>query len=214
MAKMSSSRKKNPKKEELKKDEYVGKYREKWDSQTKRWIYVNVAGQEEAREVLLLVIFFLIIGTVGFLLGTTILYNSNNIYLANVYEVYSYVHKVFQTPLEDPIFKGYLIWSLSWSEAEISLGLVYLILPLVFVPVSIGYIRTRKRRLTIGVLGGAISVVIGGVLLYLVSSELYDSSESYLLHAFASYFLLIIGILILILLVLERDKEQMQREIN
>jgi hypothetical protein len=151
---------------------------------------------------------------VGFLMGTTILYNSNNIYLANVYEVYSYVHEVFNYPLKDPMFKGYLIWSLSWSEAEISLGLVYLILPLVFVPVSIGYLVIRKRRLTIEVLGGAISVVIGGVLLYLVSSELYDSSESYLLHASASYFLLIIGILILSLLILERDKEQVQREIN
>ncbi len=152
---------------------------------------------------------FLIIGMVGFLLGMTILYNSSFIYLYNFSEVYHYGHEVFNYPLEDPIFKFEAVRSLIRSEAEISVAWVYLILPLVHLPVGIGYFRMKKWGWYIGLLGGVICIIISIILFFQKPPELFFG-----LHMLMSAFLLIFGELIVVHLALEKKKEGRKAEEN
>lgn len=198
---MTLRRKKNPKKKESKKNEHVAKYREKWDPQIKKQIYVNVAGQKEAPQVLLIAIVFLIIGTVGFLLGISILYNSNFIYWFTFAKGISY-GIAFNTPLEILSPRAVIV-SLIQSEAEISVAWVYLILPLVHLPIGIGYLLVKKWGWYIGLIGGVISMIIGIFLFIHQPPELF-----YSLHYLVSGFLIINGFLIFFYLALAKDRKE------
>lgn len=153
------------------------------------------------------VIVFLIIGMVGFLLGISILYNSNFIYLYNFSEVYHYGHRVLNYSLEDPTFKFGAVRSLIWSEAEISVAWVYLILTLVYFPVGIGYLLIKKWGWYIGLIGGVISMIISLILFFHQFPELFFG-----LHYLVSGFLFIIGGLMVFHLALAKQKEERQKE--